>query len=125
MPAMLGSQARMTSGVGSLAEIRIPYPWTQNRNANPGDGKAYTADYTRRTAMKIEVFNYAWTYSDGSKEVEEEAEVSPHKVTRKYFEDRKLRSKGLEYQIIEGSKDLVDASMVIDGIYYPDVFSHK
>jgi len=72
--------------------------------------------------MKIEVFNYAWKYGDNNNK---EEEVSPHKVTRKYFEYRKLRSKALEYQIIEGFKDLVDSNMVIDGVYYPNIFSHK
>jgi hypothetical protein len=71
--------------------------------------------------MKIEVFNYTWTSTDGDKE---ETEVSPCKVTREYYEDRKTCGIGMDYQIIEESKDLVEANLVIDGKYHHEFHSH-
>jgi hypothetical protein len=72
--------------------------------------------------MKIEVFNYTWTSTEGNKE---ETGISPHKVTKEYYEDRKRCDIGMDYQIIEESKDLVDSILIIDGSYHPEFRSNR
>jgi len=72
--------------------------------------------------MKIDVFNYMWTDANSSKE---EASVSPCKVTRKCYEDRKRHDIGKNYQIIEESRDLVEDNCVLDGEYLPELRNCK
>ena len=67
--------------------------------------------------MKVEVFNYTWTPDDGETEV---SVVSQFKVTMKFYERQKLDGAGSNYEIIEGSRDLVDSDLVIDGRYHPE-----
>jgi hypothetical protein len=68
--------------------------------------------------MKIEVFNYTWIPENGDGET---AGLSPQKVTKKYFEYKRTHGSGTEYQIIEGSRDLVESSMIVDGKYHREL----
>jgi hypothetical protein len=55
----------------------------------------------------------------------EETGISPHKVTKEYYEDRKRCDIGMDYQIIEESKDLVEANLVVDGKYHHELCSRS
>ncbi len=73
--------------------------------------------------MPTEVFTYEGKYYDGLRD-ELITNQSEFKVTREYVDARKANNLLVaEYRILEGTKEFVNPSLVIDGRYHPELAS--
>ncbi len=73
------------------------------------------------TRMNIEVFTYTWSYYDG---VLDKAitGTTQFKVTRAFIVEKERNNlMATRYKIIEGTKEIVDSSLIINGEYHPEL----